>query len=239
MAKIPLRRFNSAGIEVAGQQLDLIKAGHSVDLEDLIVSHQFTEKIGSNNSVEVKKFANRMECARYFNELIDAHSSQIPNPESDKGLWTWLAIVFRDQLYKSGRNKIGAIERWIPSTDYKRYYRHLLAGPYFIYKTHEDDPDRALSILCSPVSTPGELVEHIQSTKDIVKFPSIMEAVTKLYYDPNTGSLKRGAGSKNKGGARRFPSVLAQFDLTFDFYGMTPEQILALLPAEFDRFRNS
>jgi len=239
MAKIPLRRFNSAGVEVAGQLLDLMKAGHSVDLEVLIDSHQLTEMISSNNSVEAKKFANRMECARYFNELIDAHSSQISNPESDKGLWTWLAIVFRDQLYKSGKNKIGAIERWIPSTDYRRYYRHLLAGPYFIFKTHEDDPSRALAVLCSPVSTPGELVENIQARQDIVRFPSIIEAVTKLYYDPNTGALKRGAGSKNNGGARRFTSVLAQFDLTFDFYGMTSEQILELLPTEFDRFRNS
>jgi hypothetical protein len=237
MTKIPLRRFNSAGIEVAGQLLDLIKAGHSVDLEGLIDSRQFTEKIGSNNSVEAIKFATRMDCAKYFNELIDAHSSQIPNPESDKGLWTWLAIVFRDQLFKSGKNKIGAQERWIPSTDYRRYYRHLLAGPYFIYKTHEDNPNRALAILCSQVSSPGELVENIQARQDIVRFPSIMEAVTKLYYDPNTGALKRGAGSKNNGGARRFTSVLGQFDLTFDFYGMTPEQILDLLPAEFDRFR--
>ena len=239
MTNIPLRRFNSVGIEAVGHSLDLIKAGHSVDLEGLIDSHQFTEKIESDRSVEPKKFANRMECAKYFNELIDANSSHIPNPESDIGLWSWLAIVFRDQLFKPGKNKIGALERWIPSTDYRRYYRHLLAGPYFIYKTHEDNPDRALAILCSQVSSPGELVENIQARQDIVRFPSIMEAVTMLYFDQNTGALKRGAGSKSNGGARRFTSVLGQFDLTFDFYGMAPEQILELLPAEFNRFRTS
>jgi hypothetical protein len=66
-----------------------------------------------------------------------------------------------------------------------------------------------------------------------------MEAVTKLYYDPIAGGHKRGASSKKNGGARRFTAVLGQFDLTFDFYGMTSDQILELLPNEFGRFRSS
>ena len=239
MAKIPLRRFNPQGIEVVVQLLDMIKAGHSVDLEELIESPQFTEQISFNNAVEVRNFSNRMDCAKYMYELLEEHSSRIPYPETDGGLWTWLAVLFREQLWKSGKDKVGAIERWIPSSHFQRYYRHLLAGPYFIYKTHEDDPSRALIALYTKVSAPGDIVESLQSRKDVVRFPSVMEAVTKLYYDPVTKLNKKGAASKTKGACRRFIEVKDQFDLTFDFYGMTSDQILGLLPAEFDRFRNS
>lgn len=239
MSKIPLRRFTPQGIEVVAHLLDMIKAGKSVDLEELIESPQFTEQISLNKAVEMKTFSNRMECARYMYELIEGHSSQIPYPETDRGLWTWLAVLFREQLWKSGTDKIGAIERWIPNNHYLKYYRHLLAGPYFIYKTHEDNPDRALIALYTKVSAPGDIVESLQSRKDVVRFPSVMEAVTKLYYDPITRSNKRGSASKTNGACRRFIAIKEQFDLTFDFYGMTSDQILELLPAEFDRFRNS
>ena len=237
--KLPLRRFTPQGIEVVGQQLDMIRAGYSVNLEDLLENNDLTEKITSHSVIERKQFANRMECGRYIYELLEAHSAQLPEPESDKGLWTWLAILFHLQLFKSGRDKVGQIDRWIPSTDFRRYYRHLLAGPYFVYKAHEDNPDRAFAVLCTAVSAPGEIVESIVSSKDLIRFPSIMEAVTKLYYDPITGGHKRGASSKKNGGARRFTAVLGQFDLTFDFYGMTSDQILELLPSEFGRFRSS
>jgi hypothetical protein len=239
MAKVPLRRFTPQGIEVVAQLLDMIKAGYPVDLAELIESSEFTEKVSLNNAVEVRNFSNRMDCARYLYELLEEHSSQIPYPETDKGLWTWLAVLFREQLWKSGSDKVGAIERWIPSSHYLRYYRHLLAGPYFIYKTHEDNPNRALIALYTKVSAPGEIVESLQSRKDVVRFPSVMEAVTKLYYDPVTGTNKRGAASKINGACRRFIAIKDQFDLTYDFYGMTSEQILELLPAEFDRFRKS
>ena len=239
MAKVPLRRFTPQGIEVVAELLDRLKAGHSVDLDGLIDSPQLTEQISPDDSVELKFFVNRMDCARYMYELLEAHSEQIPYPEKDKGLWTWLAILFREQLWKSGADKVGAIDRWILNSHFQKYYRHLLAGPYFIYKTHEDNPNRALIALYTKVSAPGEIVESLQSRKDVVRFPSIMEALTKLYYDPVTGINKKGAASKTKGGSRRFIDVKNQFDLTFDFYGMTPDQILELLPKEFDRFRKN
>ncbi|MFO7599969.1 MAG: hypothetical protein R6X27_09205 [Candidatus Desulfacyla sp.] len=36
----------------------------------------------------------------------------------------------------------------------------------------------------------------------------------------------------------RFIDVVQQLDLTYDLYSMTGEQILQLLPNEFDRWRN-
>ena len=73
--------------------------------------------------------------------------------------------------------------------------------------------------------------------RELVHESSESELATRLYYDPGTGSFRRGAGSDTKGGARRLAALLNQLDLTFYLYGMTCEEILPLLPKEFDRFR--
>jgi hypothetical protein len=48
-----------------------------------------------------------------------------------------------------------------------------------------------------------------------------------------------GCGSKTKGAPRRLANLLNQLDLTWYLYGMTTEEILTLLPKEFDRFRST
>ena len=58
-----------------------------------------------------------------------------------------------------------------------------------------------------------------------------------LYFDPATGSFKRGAGTKTRGAPRRLADLLNLLDLTYYLYGMTADESLALLPKEFDRFR--
>ncbi len=239
MIKVPLRRFTAEGMMVVGQQLDMMRAGHSVDLGELIENRSLTVNITSYGVIEDRIFANRFECAEYLHELLDAHASEIPDPAQDAGLWTWLAVFFREQLFARGKNELGKNYRWVSGTEWNLFYRHLLAGPYYIYNAHKDNPNRALVVLCTPLSAPGDIVEQIASRQDIVRFPSLMEVATILYFDRSTNRPKRGAASKGTGGtARRFVDVLKQFDLTFDFYGMSSDQILDLLPAEFNRFRD-
>jgi autotransporter-associated beta strand protein len=58
-----------------------------------------------------------------------------------------------------------------------------------------------------------------------------------FYYNPATGSFKRGAGSSVKGAPRRLAALFNQLDLTWYLYGMSADEVLNLLPKEFDRFR--
>jgi hypothetical protein len=62
-----------------------------------------------------------------------------------------------------------------------------------------------------------------------------------MYYDPGKANAKRGAySSKRKPGTLlRFIDVVQQLDLTYDLYGMAGDQVLDLLPQEFDDWRNS
>jgi hypothetical protein len=64
-----------------------------------------------------------------------------------------------------------------------------------------------------------------------------MEAATELYLEQCGTESKRGAASRIPGGVFRFAAVLNQFAKVWDLYAMEKEQILDLLPGEFDRFR--
>jgi hypothetical protein len=142
-------------------------------------------------------------------------------------------------LFRSGeRDPKDDEARLVPRLDnYQRFYRHLLLGPYLIVRAHRDRPERAIAMLCNPLWQPGEIAEQLASRKELVTNRGVAEAATKLYYEPAIGSFKRGAGTKTRGAPRRLADLLNQLDLTYYLYGMTAEELLGLLPKEFDRFR--
>lgn len=113
----------------------------------------------------------------------------------------------------------------------------MLAGPYYIHRAHKEEPDRALAVLCGDVGKMGDIVEQLASRQEMVTNPGVMRAATTLYVDEDTRTQKRGAGGKGAGSPRRLASVLKQFDLTWDLFTMTGDEIVAMLPGEFARFR--
>ena len=155
----------------------------------------------------------------------------------DVGTWTWLTACYFEQLCPQG-SLPGERSRWVPAVgNYLRYYRHLLAGPYLIYRSHSDNPRRAMALLANPPHQPGDIAEQLASRQELVTNPSVMEVATRLYINPETDSRKRGAAGRGPGSARCLAILHNQLDLTWDLYGLNPDKLIALLPAEFDRFK--
>lgn len=235
-----LRRFNATGIKRMVEFLD----SPMQDLpqpwsEDLLSNPQTSEPVTPEINIEGRNFNSRFEAAEYLHECLS--DKGIPDLEHDKGLWSWLALFYFDQFCppgKDGMRKLGEKARWIPEvTNYRNYYRHLLAGPYRIYHAHGDNPARALALLYGPLHQPGDIVEQLASRQELVTNKSIVEAATLLYYDPKTNKAKRGAAGRGPGSARRLADIFNQFDVTWDLYSMDSRDLLEILPTEFDRFR--
>jgi hypothetical protein len=238
---IQLRRFNQDGITAFDNALDRIDAGEDVDISALLTDSTLTDTLSLQPIVEIRPFANRLDAAEYLYALLQPFEETIADIDRDKGLWAWLAAAWLDVLAPKdgdGHRNLRARARWVPTVDdYKTYYRHLLAGPYRIYRAHRDHPSTVMAVLATPVDQPGEVVEQLASHQEVITSPSLMEAATALYYRPATEKLKSGAAGKGAGSARRLVDVIQQFDLTWDVYGMEASAFLALLPSEFDRFK--
>jgi len=234
-------RFNADGITKFRSLLEAARAGSEVNTDELIENPDFVEDLPVELKVDLVAFPNRLQAGRFFYDLLEPHRSYLGHIERDTGLWAWLSAAWFGHLAitkPDGSLLVGVDHRWIPEVeDYRSYYRHLLAGPYRIYRAHADEPSRAMAVLAGKVQSPGEVVEQIASKQEIVSSKSLMEATTLLYYDPKSGALKSGSGDKKRGGARRFTSVLLQFDRTWDLSQRSASQILELLPSEFERFK--
>ncbi len=234
-----LRRFNDVGIARFGAYLDGLAADPALPPPAALLEDDEASAPLPGDAVPIAaKFANRMAAARTLDELLSKVTGC--DVERDGGLWTWLTLFYFDSVCPkdgNGRRKAEARARYIPAvTDYQKYYRHLLAGPYRVFRAHRTDPDRALVLLCGPVHRPGEIVEQLLSRQEIITNPSAVEAATEIYFDKAKGGFRRGAAGKGAGSARRLAAVLNQFDLTWDLASMTAQQLMERLPREFDRF---
>ncbi len=229
------RRFNERGLKHVETNFEDLLALSPDERRDVILDDRLTEKLGS--PMTVGPVDTRAAAAAHLASELEPVELAGVDVIRDRGLWTWIALAWFEAIEPTlHRGQAGALPRWILRVDdYKTYYRHLLAGPYFIHRSHGDAPARALAVLATPVGSPGDVVESLASRQVLVSNPVVMEVATRLYAD-RAGGLKSGAGSKEGGSGRRFAEVLNQLELTYDLFGLTPEGLIGLLPAEFDRF---
>ena len=229
-----LHRFNETGIN----RFDMFRQVSPSDLGELseiVRDPAASDLVSGNIDVQPLEFPNRFKVGEYFNQLFQG--TTILGLERDKGIWTWLAAFYFDQLCPPGTNP-GERARWVPAVgDFRKYYRHLLAGPYQIYRAHRDNPWRVLALLAGAPHRPGEIAEQLVSRQELITNKTVMEVATAMYIDPGTSLPKPGAGSKVNGAPRRYAEVLNQLDLIWDLYTLESSQLLDLLPEEFDRFK--
>lgn len=235
-----LGRLTPLGSDLFSEYIDKVRNDSQESLPNgLLSSKSYFEVIDEETEVRLDKFETRFDLAKYLESLI--RSSGLRNIEQDTRFWEALTAFYFDLLCPIGKDKnrsVKEVARYIPQIDdYNKYYRHLLLGPYLVYRAHSDKPERVISLLCNPLDTAGELYESIASRQELVTNKAVVEVATRLYFNQKSKNLKSGAASKSAGSARRLAAVLNQFDLTWDLYSATADEIMRILPKEFDKFR--
>lgn len=157
----------------------------------------------------------------------------------DAGLWDWLSLCLIDQICpadSSGRRKLLKIAHYLLDLDnHQRRNRHLVRTAWSLVQVHGRV---ARYLLAGPLHEHSDVVEQLSAYQDVVTCRPLIAAVGSLVWDEENAKLKRGFAGRRAGSARRVPVVAKQFRLTYDLDSMRSEQILALLPREFDRFRS-
>ncbi len=227
-----LRSFNKVGIN-RFEEFRASAERSPEDLHALLDDPGLCTTLSPEIEVEARSFGNRFAAGKFLFFLF--RDSNISNLDENRGIWAWLSAFYFDQLCPDGTSP-GMDYRWVPSvSSFRNYYRHLLAGPYFIYRAHQDNPQLAMVVLATPLHRPGDIVEQLASRQEIVTNSTVMDAATRLYIGEN-GVPKQRAAGRGAGSVRRLADVLTQLDLTWDLYDISTEKLLALLPSEFDEF---
>ena len=230
-------RLNSKGIALFISYLDSLKANYPQEFpEDMLQNPEFYENIGGDKKwLDKLDLEDRLATAKGLNEIVV--KTELQSAERDKGFWTWCSAYLFRRLCKrvNGQYKPGELAIWVAEPDnWKRYYRHYLASIWRVYTAHQDIEAHLKVLLNGPVNTPGELWGQIAANQKLITNRSFIEAIYHLYWDKEKNERKRGSGGNSP---RRLSQVLKQFERTYDFYSMPSENIVRLLPSEFDKFK--
>jgi hypothetical protein len=234
------RRLTQTGIEQFDAFLASLKSDPTADAPlDLLTESATSEPLDVEINAEVRRFRSRLEVAEHLHRLLRMDTATL---RTDAGFWCWLSLFWFEAMCPVVRDRWnpGDRFRWIADLENPRKTaRHLLAGPFQIFRAHRDDPLRALALLCGTPSQPGQLVPLIASRPSLVTCNAVVGAATRLYYDAANGRNRPGLSTRRPGSPRRFADVLSQLDLTWDLHSLSVEQLLTLLPPEFDQFHRT
>jgi len=230
-----LRSLNARGIEELRGFLQEIRDGAEFRTSPAILYlDDYTTRLPRQIEIEARTFASKFDAAEYLSRLVD----DLPGAADDVGLWSWLALFYFDQLSpldSDGRRRPREDYHYIPSRGGWQEDRHLLAAPCKLFQLHGTN---ARVLLHPPVHQHGAFIYNLGFRRDLITNRGLIEAIDLLYWDAKRGAPKRGATTDSRpGNLRRLIAVVQQLDFNYDLYGMRAEEILQLLPAEFDAWK--
>ncbi len=233
-----VRKLNEYGISEFFKFIEGLRSNVSINTPTyLLEDDRSSVPLGEDIDVGEVSFKSRFEMGLYLVEIFKGHSIQ--PLIGDSGFWSWFALKWFDQLCptKGDLRKPSKEYNYILSNNYNHRPRHSIYMTWQLVDRYGNDVQFMLS---KGPETRGELTEQMMARQDFLSSKGVMELASTLYFDPQTGVFKKGAAARKSAGCvQRYVSWLQQLQLTFDIFSTTQDELGALLPTEFDRFKSS
>jgi hypothetical protein len=234
---ISLRCLSNDGIDRFREYIQAVKENPYAPRPDLNIEPYSDEFQPRMEIHETKIFSTRLELAEYLKNSFEESGIERNVLIGKNDLWSWLAYLWFDQLcpVKNGIRKVRETAKYICSSHYTDYYRHLVAAPYIIYELHGSN---SKLFLHNPLYEHNDFIEQFASKQYIISNKNLIEVAHRLYWDEVTKQPKTSAQSKKRSGNHiRLKKVFDQLELTYDIYSMTGDEIIDILPEEFNDWK--
>lgn len=234
-----IRALNAVGIDEFRGYLARLRSGVISDPpRSLLDNSNCTLELSTDIEVRSQLFSSRIVLGKYLCETLTPLRPE--DLDRNTGLWAWMSLFFFNQVCpvkNDGTRQPGQDYRHIPDFSYRYRHRHLLYGPYQVYRRH--GAFSAL-LLSGSAGTESAIYHEVASRQDLIANRGVVEALLDLYMDRKRMAPKQGSQDPKAppGSIRRFVRVLQQLDVNYDIYGISGKDICSLLPAEFDHWLN-
>jgi len=253
MAKI--RALNKTGIKLFHKLIDARRDGKDFPVSDILPHAQYYEVTPFRTEIDLElKFEDRYELAAYLAGVLEEYDDNknqygLANRDAygkSAGLWSWLALVYFNQLIDNKPNERHEYYVFVPHLGL-RYYRHSVFTPFELYKRWKEDSRMFIS---KKNHIWGQVSESALSRDFLMSSAPAVRLMNMLYSDPNNdGAAKSGASSKPSkailksgkpsgagyGSVERFAIVFKRLRLTYHVQSLTPESLLELMGDEFKK----
>jgi hypothetical protein len=237
MNKIRVRAFTESGSDAFRNLIQIKPQNIRQEIQKLVKDPLVSKETGAD--LELKSPKNRFDLAKNLWEVFGP-DGLLYSRRRELGLWNWISAAYFGTLMDSDPRpdlikKIGGVDRWVLGGDVLRDHRHLVSGPFFAYEANSEAPRRAMCQLATTVTQPGELVERISGKRNLASGP-VCHLATLMYYDSSKESLRVGLTTP-PGNPKRFSYYFAQLDRTIDYESMKVEELIEMLPHNFQKWK--
>ncbi len=243
-----VRVLNDAGIERFRDYLSTLRSGVPATvpgglLADPSTSEPFQAATAIERAPAGARFLDQYKFGIYLRDRFASLAAA--SITMNYRLWSWLALYYFDELCPAdgcGKRDVRADEAYILDRKFKyeNYYRHLVHTPWLAVCQHGVKSQVLLIPASSPGSSPlskrGEIQEQLAARQKILGNRAIVAGAYRMYFDKAKRRPKRGSAGSGPGSSRRLALVVQQLELTYDLAACSPEQVIGLLPKEFDRW---
>jgi len=229
-----VRSFNDRGKATFSALVAEKSPDISNQVLDLIYDDSYSSALGFD--LDLIEYETRFELAEHLWKYFSPDGPGFPYA-GDRNMWSWLSAAYLPVLLGNPAKikSIGEPARWVLDGSTLRQHRHLVSGPYVIYRANFPHVEDAMAGLASPVLVPGEVVERVAGKAGMFH-GAAMAVATELYYDKKNKKLKKNSSTRGAASAQRLSFFLSQIDLTIDYPVMDKEHLIDLLPEEFNVF---
>lgn len=236
-----MRKFRKLNEEGCRQFTKFLESGATDDVPLKLLGSKETS-VETNFHIDIARwnFTNKYDFGVYLNKLL----SEIPanEIENDNLFWNTLSMLFFDTIcYRTadGARKVQAMEKWIMAKGNGQYYRHLVRSPWLFVRIFGETAKFLLISRhqqASLLSIVPETLEQFGSRGILLRNEKVVKLFSKLYFDYQKQEPKPGLSGNDAGSPRRMGKVVRQLALTHDLERMTEQELIDILPREFDRW---
>ena len=249
-AKLTLRALTQKGVKKFEKLLVNGRDGLEVsDIENEINIINENEDnvtiLDENVYVDTKQeLKTRNDIATYFAGLLKTAKLNAGPFSKNRHVYSWLAMIFLTKICRIKDKKLiirTEIPRYILSDSQRDFYRHLIAFPVWVLNMYGQ---KARIFLYQDAYIMPDVVETVASRTDLITSPGVINVIDKLYWDTKNNTNKVGFTNRepdhspSPGTLRALDLILSQMACTCDLRSISPAKIQAMLPPEFDKFKN-
>jgi hypothetical protein len=234
------RRFTQAGLDAFQQFVlqarDAAKRRETVPPvpQEWLVEDQFSEPTPYELPPGEPRFETKNDIGAFVSSIVP--DSEYEEVRGDASLWTWFAARYFDKI-TSNRRKIKEPRAYVAGISFQEFYRHLILGPYYLYFTARDNPDRVKVLMYDEPTTMNEVMVQFGSYQTLMQNRELQSMLQRLYFDETRQRIKKGAGGKGAGTPRRLMDFFRQIELNYDLPSIKADTFWDMLPKEFEKFK--
>jgi len=212
-----------------------IKAGYNSGLKKKILEMQSKK----DNSVEIE-LSQKISKINFLSSydlgvhLVEALRDLSYNDiQGDHEMWDWLTLFYFDTIFSEKMRGYSEL-RYILNQDWKFLFRHLIRTPWWCVGYYGEHSKLLLSE--EPYRSIDWLEQYIKN-REIREFKPLIKICYDMYFDEQKGRSKPGTSKGKSGALFRLRDKINQFFRVYDLWHMDTEDIIKLLPKEFNIYK--